>query len=71
MFRVPYDIVSVEANRIIIRMAVASSWEESYYYWDLYYSYINNCGWSNKDFDKETLLKIDATWEKYLNQTWN
>ena len=70
MPRLPYEVVAVEADRLIIRMVVAPSVEEVYYYWDLYVSYIEACGWTDQEFDKETIKRIDAAW--ILRRTnWN
>lgn len=70
MARIPYDIVAIEANRIIIKMVLAPSWE-AYYYWELYISYISVCGWTDQEFDAETMRRIDAAWENYKRKIWN
>jgi hypothetical protein len=70
MARIPYDIVVIEANRIIIRMALAPAWETCDY-WDLYVAYIEVCGWTDQEFDRETLRRIDAAWENYKRKIWN
>lgn len=62
MVRLPYDIVVIEADRLIIKMALAADWERSIYYWEQYLAYIEACGWTDYEFDKETLKRIDAAW---------
>ncbi len=69
MSRIPYEIVAAEADRLIIRMVVAPTVEQVYYYWDLYVTYIEACGWTDQEFDKETIKRIDAGWFKRRN--WN
>lgn len=70
MSRVPYEIVAAEADRIIIRMVIAPTLEGMYYYWDLYIAYIEACGWTDQEFDKETIKRVDAAW--ILRRTnWN
>lgn len=63
MNRVPYEIVAEKINWIIIKMA--TSIDQSDYYWEQYIIYIEACGWSDLDFDKETLRRIDLNWENY------
>ena len=71
MARVPYEIVSVEADRIIVRMATAPTWELAIYYWKVYLEYIEICGWSDREFDNETLKRIDAAWLNIRRSNWN
>lgn len=69
MSNIPYDIVLPEVERIIIRMALATSWDQSHYYWMFYINYINACGWTDAEFTKETLRRIDIDWLQYF--IWN
>jgi hypothetical protein len=62
MLQVPYNIIADEANHLI-DMA-ASSNIESQYYWDMYYALLHGCGWTDKEFDEETLYRIDNYWEQ-------
>jgi len=71
MSRVPYENVAAEADRIIVKMALASTWERAIYYWDMYIEYIESCGWSNQEFDNETLQRIDVAWSNIKRQNWN
>ena len=66
MKKIPYDLIAIEADKLISRM-VLSSEEKNYYL--IYLLYINACGWSEKDFNSETLSRIDSSWEenKLLN----
>ena len=66
MSRIPYDIVSIQANILIINMALSCS----NYYWQLYIAYIEACGWSDQEYDIETLHRIDAAWDNE-QQVWN
>lgn len=63
MARIPYDSMAPEANRFIINMVSASSWEEAYEYWDQYNDFIETCGWTDREFDLETIRRVDAAWE--------
>lgn len=71
MPRVPYEVVAQEAERIIVRMVLAPSWEQAYYYWDLYTTFIESCGWTNQEFDRETIKRIDRAWELFPLRKWN
>jgi len=69
MDRIPFSIISVEADHLLIKMAGASSIELSYLYWDQYLSYLRNCGWEDQEFDSAVLKYVDANWDdyRYLN----
>lgn len=67
MARVPYEVVAIEADRIIMKMVIASSWDEATYYWDVYLGYITACGWNNKSYDEETLKRVDNSWDSKCN----
>lgn len=60
-----YDLIVVEADRLILKMLVA------YMRNDLlacvearatFLALLSGCGWSEKDFDAETLKRVDANW---------
>lgn len=63
--RVPFEIVSIEADRILMRMALSPN--NSNYYWNIYCDYINACGWEHDDLDREILFRIDSNWDNKLN----
>jgi hypothetical protein len=67
MNRIPFDIMLLEADRLICLMATASSIDMAYYYWEQFDVYIEACGWSNMAFDQELLIRIDSSWEPILN----
>lgn len=69
MVRIPYDIVAIKANQLIIKMVLASI-NNINYYWALYIIYIEACGWTDQEFDSETLYRIDAAWDNE-QQVWN
>lgn len=61
--RVPFEIIVEEADRLILKMASAKNMEDRVYYWDAYLSYLELCGWSNQQLDRELLNRIDAAWD--------
>jgi hypothetical protein len=66
MKKIPYDLIAIEADKLISRMVLSSEIKN---YYVMYLLYINACGWSERDFDKETLSRIDSSWEenRFLN----
>jgi hypothetical protein len=63
MPRIPYDIVAMQVDHFIIRMAASRSMEQAYYYRSMYTSFLEGCGWSDLEFDNETSRRIDLSWE--------
>jgi hypothetical protein len=72
MTKIPYDLVAIEADKLIVRMALSSMYE-SYHYFRLYLFYLDACGWDEKSFDRETLRRIDAAWDQFfkIKVIWN
>jgi len=62
MPRIPYEIVSIEAEKILFKMVLAPSYD-AFEYYDRYIVFINACGWTDREFDTETLRRVDAGWE--------
>lgn len=51
-----------------MRAAKAASFEESARCFRIYSCYLEACGWSEQEFDNETLRRIDNDWEfKWVN----
>lgn len=54
------------------KMVLAPEWEQAYYYWDLCRGYIEACGWTNQEFDSETIRRVDKGWERFFKpRIWN
>jgi hypothetical protein len=62
--RIPYELVAIQADALIIRMTLSldSRW------WQQYIFFLDACGWTDKEYDQETLRRIDAAWDF---QIWN
>ena len=60
--KIPYDLVAIEANKLIVRMALSSYIDYSNNY-KLYLFYIEACGWDDSSFDKELLKRINSNWD--------
>lgn len=70
--KIPYDIVAIEANKLIIRMALSKY--NDFYYYQLYLTFIQACGWTDQEFDEETLKRIDKAWDVIFKRKtiiWN
>jgi len=65
--RIPFELVNYHANLFLTRLALADSKTESEYYRDLYFAYIDSCGWSDIEFDQELLRRIDDSWDLMYN----
>lgn len=63
--RLPYELVSVQADALLIQMIVTGNLE---YWWDYYQEYIKACGWTDQEFDAETLRHVSEGWD---NTIWN
>lgn len=72
MTKVPYDLVAIEADKLIVRMALSSIYD-SYRHFRLYLAYLSACGWTEYEFDRETLIRIDAAWDQFFRTKiiWN
>lgn len=64
MSRTSYEIVAYEADQLTIRMATASSIRQIDFYWDAYLNLLRATGWTDQEFDKETLRRIDEYWQR-------
>jgi hypothetical protein len=66
MARISYEIVAFEADRLIVRMALAPSLQLMDFYWGAYLNLLHSSGWTDQEFDKETLRRIDEYWQRKL-----
>ena len=63
--RLDFNFVSLEANRIFMLMIL--NMDQRFEYWDKYQRLLLLCGWSDSEFDKETLRRVDLSWDEKLN----
>jgi len=73
MVKLPYDLIVLEADKLITGMALSSDFNSSTHYWRKYILYIDACGWTDYEYDLETMLRIDAAWDQisFKKPTWN
>jgi len=62
--RLPYEVIVMQADRLIIKMVLSSN---PTYYWDQYILLLEACGWTDLEFDMETLRRIDRNWRPLWN----
>jgi hypothetical protein len=66
--KVPYEIITLEVDKLITSMALSYNIPNNY--WQYYLQYISACGWTDFEYDQETIRRIDLTWDdSYL--FWN
>lgn len=69
MKKLPYHLIEKTAFDLIKMIAIAPDQNYSYYL-NMYNEYLKECGWTDFEFDNETLIRIDASWDpedKYWN----
>jgi hypothetical protein len=60
--RTSYENVAAQAFQLIEAVACAASFDGSDHFITCYRNLLRNNGWSDRDFDAETLRRIDADW---------
>ncbi len=68
MPRIPYEYVALKVNTYLVRAVVSKSFEARCYWWDQYLGFLDACGWTDHDFDAETLRRIEIEWECLLKK---
>jgi hypothetical protein len=63
MARLPYDLVAIEANKLLSKILSARSMDEMTAFYNEYINYLEATGWSSTSFDSETLKRVDANWD--------
>jgi hypothetical protein len=65
--KLPYESIVWMADRLFMRSATANSLAESIHHFKIYFCYLDACGWSEQEFNAETLRRIDSNW----NSPWD
>jgi hypothetical protein len=60
--RLPFDFVVTLANQLADAAAFCETPEDRILLWDYYERYIEECGWTEKEYDEELLKRINASW---------
>lgn len=60
MKKITYEIVALEATKILNKILISSEESMTNDYYDKYVQYLNACGWTDSEFDKESLKRIDS-----------
>lgn len=64
MNQLSYEIVAVGVDFFTTRMVESSSLEDRFLYSEQCNSYIVSCGWTVREFEEETLRRVDAAWDE-------
>lgn len=65
--KLPYNNIQERAWQLIEMMCRVNSLELRILLWDEYLTYLESCGWTDKEFDVEVLHRVDTTWDPILN----
>jgi hypothetical protein len=61
--KIQFDLVQIEAEKILFRLLGAKNDSESDKIYKEYLSYLDACGWTDAEYDSETLKRVDKNWE--------
>lgn len=64
MARVPYEMVTIEADKLLDKVFSAKDTVEMYELYGHYLDYLRACGWSEEEYDRETLRRVNLGWEE-------
>ena len=68
--KLPYSLVTLRVEELVKNAALfslACNYEAAYYFFEEIDLYLSYCGWSEEEFDFETLKRIDKGWELCVN----
>jgi hypothetical protein len=60
--RIPYEIMAFEAERILMQGLLGTN-DDLLEAYERYVDYIEACGWTEREFDEETLKRVDHNWD--------
>jgi hypothetical protein len=63
MIKIAYDIIISEVDKLIVKMALATTREETKHWGDVFDLYLEATGWDNDEFDVEYSKRIDEGWD--------
>ena len=70
MVKVPYESMAIEAGRLIILAAVSPD-PQAWHWFHRYHDFLMACGWTSWEFDRETLRRVDAVWDRIYRQNFS
>lgn len=74
MKKIPYDLIAIQADRLVIKAITSPDRKTSHYWWQQYISFLETCGCSTIEFDQEMLRRVDHIWHLLYQDTfsiWN
>jgi len=61
--RVDYEFIAPEAHKLLDRLLSVSDNDEAIRIYREYIDFLNMNGWTNDEFDAETLERVNKSWE--------
>ena len=63
MSKIPYEIVYIEASKILGKLLYSKDSSEIVKYYDDYLDFLQATGWTEEEFDKEISVRVDLNWD--------
>lgn len=64
MAKVPFELVSIETDKILSKMLETKDQSEANDLYHQYFEFLKKSGWSEEDFDKATTEYVNKNWGK-------
>ncbi len=65
MIRIAYELIAVEANRLVCRMVRSHLCNDFIDAWEAretYLALLTSCSWTEQDYDNEMLRRVSESW---------
>ena len=63
MPKVPFELVSIESDKILNKILETKDHDEANDLYQQYFDFLKKCGWTEEEFDKATLEFVDKSWK--------
>lgn len=64
MPKLPFDLISAEANKLLDRALLAKTEEEVHEAYNTYLAFLEASGWTVPEYDQEFIKRIDQGWKE-------
>lgn len=62
MTKMPYEWVQPKVWQLCSQLGEVKDTHQQYAYMDVINDWLQSCGWTEREFDQETLRRIDRAW---------
>ncbi len=69
MRKLPYELVSLEANKLHDKAIMSDNEEDLYKRYKVYLAYLNACGWTHPEYELEMSKRVDSEWDDLIKNT--